>query len=208
MEEKKKFNWMEFFAVLALVAITALATFGVTWYFMDAQSSAELSAKDAEIISAQNEINALNKKVTAAEDIATKADAKPVTQAMIESGSYTLGTDKVTLVAGKATVGVNTYALDTKNIAFNTDKTSAVIVINETTGTPAAAVKTYVVSVSNKDGKANQNAAVALSSDTTVTSVSYGTNDKITVKTTTTTSTSIITKTYVVSGTNLVESTN
>ena len=208
MDEKKKFNWMEFFAVLALVAITALATFGVTWYFMDAQQSAELSAKDAEINSQQSEINSLNKKVTAAEAVVVTATSKPVTQTMIEAGSYTLGTDKVTLVSGKATVGVNTYTLDTKNIAYNTDKTNAIVVINETTGTPATAVKTYSVSVNNKDGKANQNAVVALSSGTTVTSVSYGTNNKITVKTTTTTSTSTVTKTYVVSGTNLVESTN
>jgi hypothetical protein len=200
LEGKKKFNWTEFIAVTLLVLLSAVVAAGLTWYIMDNQLRDVESQNDAAVASYQARIAALETKAKVDSAVDAKT-AQPLTQAMIESGTYTLDGVKVTLVGGKAVVGSNTYALDTTKLAFTTDKTKAVIVINETTGTPATAVNTFVVAVNNKDGKANQVASTTVAAGSTVTSVAYATDGKITVVTTTATATTPTTTVYTVSGT-------
>lgn len=198
-EGKKKFNWKEFIAVVALVLLTAVVTWGITYYVMSTEAKNVSEENDATVAHYQAEINSLDTQLKAA-----TVTTKPLTAAMIQSGTYTLGGVKVSLVNGTATVSGNTYTLDTKNVAYNTDKTKAVVVIKETTGTTA--VNTYLVSVENKNEAVSQIATATISKDATVSSVAYGTDGKITVGTTTTGATTPTTTTYTVSGTNLVAS--
>jgi parvulin-like peptidyl-prolyl isomerase len=204
-EKKKKFNWTEFIAVTLLVLLSALVAAGLTWYVMDNQLRDEQADRDAQVASYQARIASLEakNKVDAVVDKATTAQA--LTAAMIEGGSYTLGSAKVTLVAGKATVGDSTYTLDTKNVAYTTDKTKAVVVIKQTTGTSTTPVNTYVVAVVNKDGKASQVASATVASGSTVSSVSYGSDGKITITTTSEVLTTPVTKTYTITGTSFTE---
>lgn len=204
MDEKKKFNWTEFFAVFALVVLTAVVTFGITWYVMDNNLRDEQADRDAQVASLQARIAAFETKDNA-DTAKDKAVATPLTAAMLQSGTYTLSGVQVTLVNGTATVGANTYILDTKNVAYTTDKTKAVIVINEATGTPPTPVNTYVVAVASRDGKVSQTATATVAAGSTVTAVSYGSDGKITITTTSATVTTPTTKTYTISGTTFTE---
>lgn len=203
-EERKKFNWTEFIAVTLLVILAAVVAAGITWYIMDNQLRDEQSDRDAQVASYQARINALEEK-NKGDETADKTVSQALTAAMIEGGTYTLSGAKVTLAAGTVKVGENTYTLDTKNVAYTTDKTKAVLVIKETTGTTTTPVNTYVVTVTNKDGKASQVASATVAAGSTVTAVSYGSDGKVTITTTSAASTTPVTKTYTITGTTFTE---
>lgn len=202
---KRGFNWNEFIAVTLLMLLTGLVAAGITWFVMNDQMLDAKTERDDAVASYQARITALEGKNKADSTADTKTTSTALTTAMVEGGTYTLSGAKVTLVAGKATVGDNTYTLDTKKVAYTADKTKAVVVINQTTGTATTPVNTYVVAVNVKDGALNQVASATVASGATVTALAYATDGKITITTTSAVLATPTTKTYTVSGTTFAE---
>ena len=209
MDEEKKtkkgFNWMEFIAVTMLMLLAVVATAGITYYIMNNQMLDAEQEQADQVASYQARITALEAK-NKADNVTDAVTANSaLTIDMVKAGTYTLSGAKVTLVDGKATVGENIYTLDTTKVAFTTDKTKAVVVINQTTGTSTTPVNTYVVAVNNKDGKANQVAAATVASGAAVTAVTYTADGKITITTTSAVLATPTTKTYTITGTTFTE---
>ena len=202
---KKGFNWTEFIAVTLLMLLAVVTAAGITYYIMNNQMLDAEQANADQVASYQARITALEakNKLDNAADVTTTSAA--LTADMIKGGTYTLSGAKVTLVDGKATVGENIYTLDTTKVAYTTDKAKAVVVINQTTGTATTPVNTYVVAVNNKDGKVNQVASATVASGSTVNSVAYAADGKITITTTSAVLATPTTKVYTISGTTFAE---